>query len=78
MRFLEVILMTLAGVWQGIRQDFNLLELALIAVGFWLWKRRLLVGRTPWSAAGPLARLKMARSSNKNTHRTIESRLKNP
>jgi hypothetical protein len=58
MRALEVVMMTLAGVWQGLRQDFNLLEIALIVLGFWLWKRRVKfsVGRTPWSAASPQAR----------------------
>ena len=30
MRLLEVLLFTLGGVWQGIRQDFNLLEIAII------------------------------------------------
>src|SRR5271170_2488899 len=39
MKLLEVLLFTLGGVWQGIRQDFNLLEIILIA-GFALaWKR---------------------------------------
>src|SRR5450631_2215142 len=31
MKLVEVLLFTLGGVWQGIRQDFNLLELVLIA-----------------------------------------------
>jgi len=35
--------MTLAGVWQGLRQDFNLLEIALVVAGFWAWKS----GRLP-------------------------------
>lgn len=39
MRLLEVLLFTLAGVWQGIRQDFNLLELALIAGLTWAWQK---------------------------------------
>jgi hypothetical protein len=39
MRLLEVLLMTLGGLWQGLRQDFNLLEIALIALGVWAWKR---------------------------------------
>ncbi len=43
MRLLEVLLMTLGGAWQGVRQDFNLFEIALIAAGVWLWKR----GRLP-------------------------------
>lgn len=43
MRLVEVLLLNLGGLWQGLRQDFNLLEIALIAAGFWLWKR----GRLP-------------------------------
>lgn len=39
MRPLEILIMTLAGVWQGVRQDFNFLELALIAGGWWAWKK---------------------------------------
>ncbi len=39
MRLLEILIMTLTGVWQGVRQDFNLLELALVAGGWWAWKR---------------------------------------
>jgi hypothetical protein len=39
MRILEVLLMTLGGLWQGVRQDFNLLEIALIAIGVWAWKK---------------------------------------
>jgi len=39
MRLLEILIMTLAGVWQGVRQDFNLLEVALIAAGWWAWKQ---------------------------------------
>jgi hypothetical protein len=39
MRLVEILIMSLAGVWQGVRQDFNLLELALIAAGWWAWKR---------------------------------------
>jgi hypothetical protein len=35
MRILEILLMTLGGLWQGVRQDFNLLEIVLIAVGVW-------------------------------------------
>jgi hypothetical protein len=45
MRLIEVLLVTLGGIWQGLRQDFNLLEIALIVTGFWLWKR----GRLPRS-----------------------------
>ncbi len=37
-RAIEVVLMTLGGVWQGIRQDFNLFEILLVAVGLWLWR----------------------------------------
>ena len=40
MRLLEVILMTLAGLWQGVRQDLNLLEIALIAAAYWFWFRK--------------------------------------
>jgi len=39
MRLLEILIMTLAGVWQGVRQDFNLLEVALIAGGWWAWTK---------------------------------------
>ena len=39
MRLLEILIMSLAGVWQGVRQDFNLLEVALIAVGYWAWRK---------------------------------------
>ena len=39
MRLVEVLLFTLGGVWQGIRQDFNLLEIALIAGLVWAWRR---------------------------------------
>jgi hypothetical protein len=42
MRVLEILLVTLGGVWQGLRQDFNLLEIALIALGWWAWKTRRL------------------------------------
>lgn len=47
MRLVEVVLMTLAGVWQGVRQDFNLLEIALIILGFWAWKRGWRPPRVP-------------------------------
>src|SRR5580698_6185150 len=54
--------MTLGGVWQGLRQDYNLLEIALIAVGVWAWKRGRLpslpgirVPRRPWLAALSIA-----------------------
>jgi hypothetical protein len=39
MRLLEILIMSLAGVWQGVRQDFNLLELALVAAGCWAWRK---------------------------------------
>src|SRR5579864_5347470 len=39
MRLAEILIMTLAGVWQGVRQDFNLLELALVAAGWWAWTK---------------------------------------
>ena len=37
-RLIEIVLMTLGGVWQGVRQDFNLFEILLVAVGVWLWR----------------------------------------
>ncbi|HLW75571.1 MAG TPA: hypothetical protein VKS01_01280 [Bryobacteraceae bacterium] len=58
MRILELVLVNLGGIWQGIRQDFNLFEIALIAIGIWLWKRgrlprfpKLRWPRRPWIAA---------------------------
>jgi hypothetical protein len=39
MKLVEVLLFALGGVWQGIRQDFNLLEIALIAALALAWKR---------------------------------------
>jgi hypothetical protein len=39
MRLVEVLLFTLGGVWQGIRQDFNLLEIVLIAAFALAWNR---------------------------------------
>jgi hypothetical protein len=39
MRLVEVLLFTLGGIWQGIRQDFNLLELVLIAGFFIAWRK---------------------------------------
>jgi hypothetical protein len=39
MKLLEVLLFTLGGVWQGIRQDFNLLEIILIAALALAWNR---------------------------------------
>ena len=38
MRLFEVLLFALGGVWQGIRQDFNLLEIVLIAGFAIAWK----------------------------------------
>jgi len=60
MRLVEILFMTLAGVWQGIRQDFNLLEICLIAAGLWAWNKKgwrprqlhwLWTPRRPWLAA---------------------------
>ncbi len=39
MKLLEIFIMTFAGIWQGIRQDFNLLELAAIALAAAAWTR---------------------------------------
>lgn len=56
--------MTLAGLWQGIRQDLNLLEIVMIAAAAWAWKRgwRPRLGAMifpqparPWMAAISLA-----------------------
>jgi hypothetical protein len=61
-RFLEVVLFTLGGLWQGIRQDFNLLEIAVIAGLLWAWKRGwrpsrmpMIEMKRPWLAALVLA-----------------------
>ena len=58
MRLLEILFMTLGGVWQGVRQDFNLLEIALVLTGIVAWRRgwrpqwpALPVIRRPWPAA---------------------------
>jgi len=40
MVILEILLMFLAGIWQGIRMDLNLLELAAIAAGWFAWRKR--------------------------------------
>ena len=48
MRLLEVLLFTLGGVWQGIRQDYNLLELVLIAGFAWAWKKGWRPRRMPF------------------------------
>ncbi len=50
MRLLEILIMNLAGIWQGVRQDFNLLEVALIATGWWAWSKGW---RPPLSAWPP-------------------------
>ena len=42
MRLLEVLGLNLGGLWQGLRQDFNVLEIILIVAGVWLWKRNRL------------------------------------
>jgi len=62
MRILEVLLVNLGGLWQGVRQDFNLFEIALIALGAWLWRRgrmprfpRVPWPRRPWFAAIAIA-----------------------
>src|SRR5271154_5893144 len=62
MRIIEVLLMTLAGVWQGLRQDFNLLEIALIIGVWWAWKHgwrppavRIKSFNKPWVTAVFLA-----------------------
>jgi hypothetical protein len=39
MRLLEILIVSLAGVWHGVRQDFNLLEVALVAAGWWAWRK---------------------------------------
>jgi len=36
---LETAIVTIAGVWQGVRQDFNLLEFAIIGACVYAWKR---------------------------------------
>lgn len=62
MRLLEVLLFTLGGVWQGVRQDFNLLEMVLIAALGMAWKRgwrpvrwRMPEIQQPWLVAAVLA-----------------------
>ncbi|MGA3204856.1 MAG: hypothetical protein ABSF12_20375 [Bryobacteraceae bacterium] len=62
MRLAEILLFTLGGVWQGIRQDFNLLEVAVIAGLALAWRRgwrprRMAMPevRRPWAWAVMLA-----------------------
>src|SRR5580693_5041063 len=50
MRLLEVLLFTLGGIWQGIRQDFNLLEIAMIAAFAFSWNRGWRPQRSPMLA----------------------------
>jgi hypothetical protein len=51
-RFLEVLLFTLGGIWQGIRQDFNLLELVIIAGLALAWRKGWRPHRTPMPEVG--------------------------
>jgi hypothetical protein len=37
---LEIVIGAVAGVWQGLRQDLNLVEVAAIAVGVYAWVQR--------------------------------------
>src|SRR5580693_3936531 len=50
--------MSLGGLWQGLRMDLNLLEIAAIAAGAWAWNRGwrpqwdwLPYPARPWAAA---------------------------
>jgi len=55
MRLLEILIMSLAGVWQGVRQDFNLLEVALVAAGWWAWTKGWTKGWHPhWPRLAPV------------------------
>jgi hypothetical protein len=38
LKLVEILIILLAGLWQGISQDFNLLEMALVASAWWAWK----------------------------------------
>ena len=72
MRLVEIVLMTLGGIWQGVRQDWNLLEIALIAAGVWAWKKKgwrpnfpsLAAPKHPWlwalAIAGGVVALRLA------------------
>jgi hypothetical protein len=62
MKLLEILLMTAGGIWQGIRQDFNLLELLIAIIGIVAWRRgwrphwpSIPIVRRPWLAAAVLA-----------------------
>jgi hypothetical protein len=62
MRLVEILLFTLGGVWQAFRQDFNLLEIAVIAGLALAWRRGWRPRRfpmpeitRPWVAAVILA-----------------------
>src|SRR3984957_6426185 len=46
MKLVEVLFFTLGGVWQGIRQDFNFLEIIIIAGLALAWKRGWRATRT--------------------------------
>lgn len=35
---IETAIVTVAGIWQGVHQDFNLLELAMVGAGVYAWK----------------------------------------
>ena len=48
MRVLEILLMTLAGIWQGVRQDFNPLEIAIVLAGLIAWRRGWRPQATPF------------------------------
>src|ERR1700688_3500919 len=54
MRLVEILIMSLAGVWQGGRQDFNLLELVLVAAGWWAWRRGWRPQSPAWLRIPPL------------------------
>lgn len=48
MRLLEVLLFILGGVWQGIRMDYNLLELAVIGAVVYAWRKGWRPRRMIW------------------------------
>ncbi|MDP9114471.1 MAG: hypothetical protein M3O20_12425, partial [Acidobacteriota bacterium] len=60
MRLLEILIMSLAGLWQGVRQDFNLLELALLAAGAWAWRKGW---RPHWPRLSPVLTRHPARTA---------------